>query len=111
MLEFHAEAQLATEREGLGKQGPYVAARAGFEPVTLLTKGVESTNSPPCPMNVIHLNNAIQFRLLNYRQEAFTWGVWLSGRLGALRPEGCRFESHSRHHEWTSAKSFTHSCL
>ena len=27
---------------------PYVAVRAGFEPVTLWTKGNESTNEPPC---------------------------------------------------------------
>ena len=27
-------------------QGPYVAAREGFEPMTLRTKGVDSTNAP-----------------------------------------------------------------
>jgi len=32
-------------------QGPYVAARAGFEPMTLWTKGDESTNVPPRPSN------------------------------------------------------------
>jgi len=31
--EFHAEVQQATAREGLA-QGPYKAARAGFEPTT-----------------------------------------------------------------------------
>src|SRR6218665_1701799 len=30
-------------------QGPYVAARAGVEPTTLWTIGVDSTNEPPCP--------------------------------------------------------------
>src|SRR6218665_2791378 len=35
-----------TASEGLA-QGPYVAARAGFEPATLRTKGVESTNEQP----------------------------------------------------------------
>src|SRR6218665_3371779 len=30
-------------------QGLYVTARAGFEPVTLRTKGVDSTNEPICP--------------------------------------------------------------
>ena len=45
---FHAEAPQATAREGLA-QGPYVAARAGFEPATLWMKGFESTNEPPCP--------------------------------------------------------------
>src|SRR6218665_3730010 len=43
--EFHAEAPRATVSEGLA-QGPYVAARAGVEPTTLRTKGVDSTNTP-----------------------------------------------------------------
>ena len=43
MLKFHAEAPQATVSEGLA-QGPYVAARAGVEPLTLLTKGVDSTH-------------------------------------------------------------------
>src|SRR6218665_1672084 len=43
--EFHAKAQQATASEGLA-QGPYVAARAGFEPMTLRMKGDESTNEP-----------------------------------------------------------------
>ena len=30
-------------------QGRYVAARAGFEPVTLQMHGTERTNEPPCP--------------------------------------------------------------
>src|SRR6218665_1979539 len=46
--EFHAEAPLAAASEGFA-QGPYVAARAGFEPMTLRTKGDESTNKPPRP--------------------------------------------------------------
>src|SRR6218665_102764 len=37
--------QHATVSEGHA-QGPYVAARAGFKPATLRTKGVESTNAP-----------------------------------------------------------------
>jgi len=41
VLEFHAEEPQATVSEGLA-QGPYVAATAGFEPVTLRTKGDES---------------------------------------------------------------------
>ena len=48
MSEFHAEAPQATASEGLA-QGPYVAARAGFEPTTLRTKGDESANEPPRP--------------------------------------------------------------
>ena len=44
--EFHAEAPQVTASEGLA-QGPYVAARARFEPTTFCTKGDESTNEPP----------------------------------------------------------------
>src|SRR6218665_3000378 len=46
--ELHAQAPQATASEGLAK-GPNVATRAGFEPTTLWTKGVESTNEQPCP--------------------------------------------------------------
>ena len=43
MSQFHAEAPHAAVSERLA-QGLYVAARAGFEPTTLHTKGGESTN-------------------------------------------------------------------
>ena len=33
-------------------QGPYVAARAGVEPMTLRTRGVDSTNASPTPKNM-----------------------------------------------------------
>ena len=46
--EFHAKAPQATASEGLA-QGPYMAAIVGFEPTTLQTKGVDSTNEPPHP--------------------------------------------------------------
>src|SRR6218665_540771 len=36
---------------------------------------------------------------------------WFSGRVGALRLEGCNFESYSNHHLGTMGKSFTRSCL
>ena len=36
---------------------------------------------------------------------------WLSGKFGALRPEGRNFESHSSRHVGTLGKSFTRSCL
>jgi len=52
VLEFHAEAPQATAGEGLAK-GPYVAARARFEPTTLRLKGAKSTNEPPRPTNVV----------------------------------------------------------
>ena len=45
---LHAEALQATASEGLA-QGPYVAAREGFKPRTLRSKGVDSTNAPPRP--------------------------------------------------------------
>src|SRR6218665_3879099 len=46
--EFHAEVPQATASERLA-QGPYGAAKVGFEPTTLLTKGIKSTNEPPRP--------------------------------------------------------------
>src|SRR6218665_2076998 len=46
--EFHDAAPQATVSEGLA-QGPCVAARAGVEPTTLRTKGVDSTNAPHTP--------------------------------------------------------------
>ena len=44
---LHAEALLPAASKGL-VQGPYMAARAGFEPKTLRTKDDESANKPPC---------------------------------------------------------------
>ena len=38
--------------EGLA-QGPYVAARAGFELKTLRSKGFDSTNAPPRPTVIV----------------------------------------------------------
>ena len=35
----------------------------------------------------------------------------LNGRFGALRPDGCRFESHSSRHVGTLGKSFIRSPL
>ena len=49
--EFHAEAPQATVSEGLA-QGPYVAARARVEPMALWTKGIDSTNALPMPLNI-----------------------------------------------------------
>ena len=48
--EFHTKAPQATVSEGLA-QGPYVAARVGVKPMTLWTKGVDSTNAPHTPHN------------------------------------------------------------
>ena len=44
---LHAEELQATVSEGL-PQGPYVAAKAGFEPTTLQSKGIASTNAIYC---------------------------------------------------------------
>src|SRR6218665_1943273 len=38
----------STAHEGLA-QGPYAAAKAGFEPSTFRSKGIDSINAPPCP--------------------------------------------------------------
>ena len=50
---FYTEASHLTVSEGLA-QGTYVAARVGFEPTTLRTKGDESINEPPRPAIVDH---------------------------------------------------------
>ena len=52
--EFHAKAPQATASAGLA-QVPYVAARVGFKPATLRTKGDESTNEPPRPTRVLYV--------------------------------------------------------
>ena len=44
---LQAEAVQATASEELAP-GPYIAARAGFEPATLWSKGNDSTNAPQC---------------------------------------------------------------
>ena len=45
---LYAKALQATASEGLA-QSPYVSARAGFEPATLRSKGIDSTDAPPRP--------------------------------------------------------------
>ena len=66
--EFHAEAPQEIASDGLA-QGPYVAARAGFEPTTLRTKGDESTNEPPRPTTSVtttdstEASNFVQFHI------------------------------------------------
>ena len=52
--EFHAEVLQASASEGLA-QGLYVAARAGFEPTTLRSRGIESTNERPRPTHIVCL--------------------------------------------------------
>src|SRR6218665_197765 len=58
--EFHDVAPQATVSEGLA-QDPYVAARAGVKPMTLRTKGVDSTKASP------HLTDIIM--ILCYRRD------------------------------------------
>ena len=53
---LHAEVLQATASEGLA-QGPYVAARARFEPAALRSKGIDSTISSflaPLPPSLFH---------------------------------------------------------
>ena len=59
MSEFHAEVPQAAASEGLA-QGPHVAARAGLLPVTLRTKGAESTNEPPRPTRCLSMMLSLQ---------------------------------------------------
>jgi len=67
VLEFHAEALQTTVSEGLA-QGSYVAARAGFKPTTLRTKGAESVNEPPCPACVVREYWGYVFRVSVYQK-------------------------------------------
>ena len=50
------------ENEGLA-QGLYVAARAGVEPTTLRTLGIDSTNEPPRPTWSVTSSDYILMRL------------------------------------------------
>ena len=54
---LHAKALQATASEGLA-HGPYMVARAGFEPATLRSKGIDSINVPPRPTYLSVLNNS-----------------------------------------------------
>ena len=47
--EFRRRSATSKLSEGL-VQGPYVAARAGFKPMILGSKGIDSTNAPPRPI-------------------------------------------------------------
>ena len=47
----HINGIQATVNEGLA-QGPYMAARVGFEPATLRTEGAELTTGPPHPVGM-----------------------------------------------------------
>ena len=67
MSEFHAEAPQATASEELA-QSPYVAAKAGFEPTTLRSTAIDSSNEPPrphkrCVINVIISSKVRPFSL------------------------------------------------
>src|SRR6218665_1893346 len=53
--------------------------------------------------NAIHLTKG--FTSQEHISSLGMW--WLSGRFGALRPQGCRFEHHSSRH----VRPFTHNCL
>ena len=61
MPEFHTEAPQATVSEGLA-QDPYVAARAGVEPMTLRTLGVDSNKAPPRPTKLANEDYSLFFK-------------------------------------------------
>src|SRR6218665_101365 len=76
---FHAEAPQATVSEGHSPpflaflmseglaQGPYVAATVGVEPMTLRTKGVDSTNAPHTPhIDVYHKQQLLYINSCNH---------------------------------------------
>ena len=65
MPQFHAKAPQATVSEGLA-QGPYMAARAEVEPMTLRTKGVDSTNVPYMP----HISLQFHYTLAKAHQQS-----------------------------------------
>ena len=50
---LQAGALQATASEVL-TQGPYLSARAGFEPATLQWKGIDSTSAPPSSTSYLH---------------------------------------------------------
>src|SRR6218665_1056812 len=54
LSEFTCRNLQATVSEGLA-QGLYMAARAGFKPMTLWSKGIDSTNAPPRPITLCYL--------------------------------------------------------
>ena len=67
-----------------------------------------------CPWTLLYCPSyAFCFSSANSAQKLCLWcgAWWLRGKFCALRPEGCRFESHSNHHAGTLGKSFTHCCL
>src|SRR6218665_672061 len=74
--EFHAEAPQATLSEGLA-QGPYVAARVGVEPMTLRTKGIDSTNAPHTPQVLckeLHTGCSQKWRRRHLESESASYG-------------------------------------
>ncbi len=59
MSELTPEALQATTSEGLA-QGPYVAARVGFEPATFRTQGTKPTTEPACPTLMLQIVQSSQ---------------------------------------------------
>src|SRR6218665_1783948 len=92
VLELHAETPHATASDGLA-QGPYVAARAGFEPTPLRTKGDESTNEPPC-LTLVWIGP------LSYHREV--WGG-AEARLGGCQDIFPKAKSKNKSNHQTSS--------
>ena len=74
MSEFHTEAPQAIANEGL-VEGPYMAARPGFEPATLQTKGDESTNEPPHPTVIVLVAKGFTCKLC-LQAKLITYAHW-----------------------------------
>jgi len=67
-------AQQATVSEGLA-QGPYMAARVEFEPTTLRSNGIDSTNVLPHPMT--NQTGSGFHCLLTWSRELERWRWWI----------------------------------
>src|SRR6218665_1554390 len=70
----------ATVGKGLA-QGPYMAARAGVEPMTLRLKVIISTNAPPCPATFYRCHSLSVVGLLIIWQNTLIDFVWASATI------------------------------
>ena len=79
-LILNVEGPLAIVSKGLA-QGPYVAARAGFQPETLRTKGDESTNDPPRMLYAVYIMHLYSFPHSVPFSVGLGLGVWVAESL------------------------------
>ena len=74
---LHNKALQAIASEGLA-QGPYMAARAWFEPTIHRSKGIASTNVPPCKWYTsLHYMPIWSTKLKNISGTVLTVTLWL----------------------------------